>query len=92
MKNQQPHFSSQLPWEVSSLQALGNGSVEEEPGLTYALCLDPAPREVCKAGPCRGALDVVTFSTSEEHGASNLRRKVIGLQKDSTPGPREGWQ
>ena len=50
-------------------------AAEGESGLTYTLCLDPTPCEVCKAGPCGGALDVVTLPTSEEHGTSNLRRK-----------------
>lgn len=41
-------------------------------GMGDALCLDSTPREVGKTGPGSGALDVVTFSTSEEHSASNL--------------------
>lgn len=93
MKNKQPHFSPQLPWEVCSLKTLGTEFVKEELGLTYALCLDPTPCEVGKAGPRRGALDMVPFSTSEEHSASNLRRKGTGFQKkDRTPVPREVWQ
>lgn len=68
-------------------------AAEGESGLTYTLCLDPTPCEVCKAGPCGGALDVVTLPTSEEHGASNLRRKATGLQtKASTPEPWEVYQ
>jgi hypothetical protein len=55
--------------------------VEEGTPLTYTFCLDPTPREVCKAGPGRGALDVVTFPTPEEHGASDLWGRVIGLQR-----------
>lgn len=75
------------------MQTLGNGSVGDEPGLTYALCLDPTPCKVCKASPCSGTLDVVTFSTSEEHSASNLKRKITELQrKDSTLEPREVGQ
>lgn len=75
------------------MRILGDQSVKEELGLTDALCLDPAPCEVGKTSPGSGALDVVTFSTSEEHSASNLKRKQTGLQKkDSTPEPREVWQ
>lgn len=75
------------------MRILGDESVKEELGLTDALCLDPAPCEVGKTSPGSGALDVVTFSTSEEHSASNLKRKQTGLQKkDSTPEPREVWQ
>lgn len=68
-------------------------AAEGQSRLTYAFCLDPTPCEVCKAGPCSGALDVVTLPTSEEHGASNLRRKATGLQtKASTPEPRKVYQ
>lgn len=57
--------------------------------MGYALRLDPTPCEVGKAGPRRGALDMVPFSTSEEHSASNL----ISLRAilDSKVGSARVW-